>query len=454
MRFDVIVIGSGQAGVPLATRLAAKGKKVLVAERGELGGTCVNVGCTPTKTLVATARAAHVARTAARLGVRVKEVQVDLGAAIDRKNAMVQQFREGVARHLQAENVTLVRGHARFAGERKVEVVGQVHEAEVIVVNVGARAVVPRLEGLEGVPWLDNASAMEIRQLPEQLLTLGGGYIGCEFGQMFRRFGSRVSITEAAEHLLSSEDPEVSAMVEEAFRKDGIALELGTNAARVAGRAGDIRLRLENGRELRGSHLLLAVGRRPNTDDLACEKSGVKLDEKGWIVVDEEFQTSARGVYAVGDVTGEPQFTHTSWDDHRLLHDILMGWPHRRRSERHIPYTAFTDPQVAAVGLTEKEARKRGVRFELGTMPFGDIARAQETDEKAGVLRVLIDPETERVLGAAIVGAEAGELIHTFVALMQAGASARAIVDAEFVHPTFSEGVQSVVMRIERFSLR
>ncbi len=454
MRFDVIVVGGGQAGVPLATRLAAAGKKVLLAERAELGGTCVNTGCTPTKTMIASARAAHVARNAGRLGVRVQDVGVDLGAVVDRKNEIVRQSREGLAKRVQVEGLTVVRGQARFAGERKVEVGGQAHDADVVVLNVGARAAIPPIEGLAGVPWLDNSTAMQLREPPGHLIVLGGGYIGCEFGQMFRRFGAAVTIVDQAEHLLSREDPEISSALEEVFRNEGIALELGTKTTQVSGRAGEIRVRLGNGKEIRGSHLLVAVGRRPNTDDLACDKAGVALDEKGWIIVDDEYRTSAKGVYAVGDVLGGPQFTHTSWDDHRILYDILLGRPHRRRSDRLIPYTAFTDPQVAGVGLTEKEARKGGVRFEGATLPFAAIARAREVDETAGVLKVLIDPATERILGAAILGAEAGELIHVFVGLMQAGASARAIVDAEFVHPTFAEGVQSVVMKIDRFSLR
>jgi pyruvate/2-oxoglutarate dehydrogenase complex dihydrolipoamide dehydrogenase (E3) component len=453
MKFDVIVIGGGQAGVPLATRLAAGRKNVLLAERAELGGTCINTGCTPTKTMIASARAAHVARTAARLGVRLKDVQVDFGAVVDRKDAIVQQWRDGLAKKVQVDRLTVVRGQARFTGERKVAVGDEVHEADVVVLNVGARPAIPRIEGLDTMPWLDNRTAMELREPPSHLLVLGGGYIGCEFGQMFRRFGSEVTIADQAEHLVSREDPEISSAIEQVFRGEGIRLELGTKTTQVSGGPGDIRLRLGNGKELRGSHLLVAVGRRPNTDDLGCDKAGVKLDDKGWIVADDEYRTSAQGVYAVGDVLGGPQFTHTSWDDHRILYDILLGRPHRGRGERLIPYTAFTDPQVAGVGLTEKEARKRGVRFESATMPFGDVARAREVDETAGVLKVLIDPGTERILGAAIVGAEAGELIHVFVALMQAGASARAIVDAEFVHPTFSEGVQSVVMKIERFSL-
>ncbi len=453
MTFDVIVIGSGQAGVPLAARLAGSGKRVLLAERHELGGTCTNTGCTPTKTMIASARAAHVARTAGRLGVRTREVEVDFPAVVDRKDAIVRSWRDGVSKRLSAHRLTVARSHARFVGERKVEVGGEVHTAETVVINVGARPLVPPIDGLGQVPWLDNGSAMRLRKLPEHLLLLGAGYIGCEFGQMFRRFGSRVTIVDPAEHLLSREDPEISSALEGVFRREGIQLELGKKAIQVSGRAGEIVLRLGSGQEVRASHLLVATGRRPNTDDLGCDKAGVTLDDRGYVVADDQYRTSAEGVYAVGDVLGGPQFTHTSWDDHRLLFDILLGRGRRGRRDRLIPYTAFTDPQVAGVGLNEKEARMRGVKFEAASMPFGDVARALEVDETDGLMKVLVDPATERVIGAAIIGAEAGELIHVFIALIQAGASARAIVDAEFVHPTFAEGLQSLVMKLDRFAL-
>jgi len=454
MKADVIVIGSVQAGVPLAARLAAAGKTVVLAERKNLGGTCVNVGCTPTKTMIASARAAQVARIAARLGVHTGEVSVDLGKVVDRKDAIVRQWREGVARRLKTDRLTLVHGQARFTGPRQVDVGGQVHSADVVIINAGARPVVPKLSGLDTVPFLDNGTLLQLRELPSHLLILGGGYIGCEFGQMFRRFGARVTIADKSPHLMAREDPEISSALEGAFRAEGIELELGVNVAGVSGSAGDLRLRLEGGKELRGSHLLVAVGRRPNTDDLGCDKAGVKLDDKGSVVADDQYRTSADGVYAVGDVLGFPQFTHTSWDDHRLLFDILLGRSQRGRFGRFVPYTAFTDPQVAGVGLTEREAKQQGVAYEVATMPFADIARAQEVDEKAGVMKLLIDPKTERALGVRIVGVEAGELIHIFVALMQAGASVRAIVEMEAVHPTFAEGVQSLVMKLDRFKLK
>jgi len=455
MDVDVIIIGSGQAGVPLARRLAAAGKRVLIAERAELGGTCTNTGCTPTKTMIASARAAHVARTSERLGVKTGTVKVDLSAIVDRKNALVGRWRHGVMKRLSGagERLTLVRGAARFTGERQVEVNGEQHRAEIVVINVGARPVVPEIRGIESVPFLDNRSIMELREVPRSLLVLGGGYIGCEFGQMFRRFGSEVTLIDPMDRLLSREDPDVSAEIQTVFQREGIRLRLGSPAAALSKVGEEIAVHLEGGEEIRGSHLLVAVGRRANTDDLGGERAGVRLDDRGFITIDDQYRTTASGVYAVGDVTGEPQFTHVAWDDHRILFEILLGRSSRGRSGRAYPYTAFTDPQLAGVGLTEREAKKRGIAYEVATMPFGCIARAIEVDETAGILKVLLDPKTEKVLGAAIVGAEAGELIHVFVTLIQAGASARAIVDAQFVHPTFSEGVQSVVMKLRRFSL-
>lgn len=457
---DVIVIGSGQAGVPLATRLASAGKKVVLIERSRAGGTCINSGCTPTKTMMASAHAAHVARTAARLGVKTGPVTVDLEAVVRRKEELVTSWREGIVASLESvgDGLSFVSGHARFVGERTLEVAGdggaERHRADTVVVNVGTRPAVPPIAGLAQVPWFDNRRLMELTELPGHLLVLGGGTIGCELGQMFRRFGAQVTIVESAPHLLAREDAEVSTSLEEVFRGEGIALELGSSVAGV-GRttSGGIALTLDGGRRLEGTHLLVATGRRPNTDDLGCEAGGLRTDERGFLPVDDHYATSAAGVYAVGDVTGGPQFTHVSWDDHRRLHDVLAGRTIEVRHPRLVPYAIFTDPQVAGVGLTEREARERGVAFELATMPFGNIARAAELDETAGVLRVLINPENEQLLGASIVGAEAGELIHIFVVLMQARASARAIVDAQAAHPTFAEGVQAAVMKLPRFAL-
>jgi len=455
VHYDVIILGGGQAGTPLASRLAAAGQRVLIIERAEFGGTCINVGCTPTKTMVASARAAHVARTAARLGVQVKDVTVDLAAVVKRKDAIVKEWRQGVEGSLRAagDRVAIIKGHARLVGEREIEVNGERHRAETVILNVGASAAVPAIPGLAEVPFLDNQRLMELQELPRHLLIIGGGYIGCEFGQMFRRFGSEVTILDHNEHLLSREDPEISAALEGVFRKEGIDLALSAQVEGVRLAAGEVAVRTSLGKELRGSHLLVAVGRRPNTGELGCAAAGVELDRHGFIRVDEGYATSAAGVYAVGDVTGGPQFTHTSWDDHRLLFNRLMGQHPRPRSQRRVPYAVFTDPQVAGVGLSEREAQKEGRPYEVAVMQFGDTARAVEVDETAGVMKVLIDPQSEQLLGCRIVGAEAGELIHIFVSLMEAGASARAIVDAEFVHPTFAEGVQQLVMRLKRYAI-
>lgn len=455
MEADVVVVGSGQAGVPLASALAKAGKQVVVVERGELGGTCVNTGCTPTKTMIASARAAHVARNAERLGVQLgddADVRVDFRAVVARKDAIVARWRAGVTKRLSQDGIRLVHGHARFVGPRTIEAAGERFTAETIVINTGARPVVPPIDGLDRVPFLDNASVMALDRLPKHLVVLGGGTIGCELGQMFRRFGSQVTILDSSTTLLSREDADVSSALAGAFQREGIGLALGVHAKAVREDLGDVVVTLEEGGEVRGSHLLVAVGRRPNTDDLGCDAAGIALGDGGWIVVDEGYSTSVPGVYAVGDVDGGPQFTHTSWDDHRVLLERLLGRPARKRTDRIVPSTVFTDPQVASVGLGERDAKRDGIDHEVATMPFGDVARAIEVDETAGLLKVLVDPKTERILGARIVGSEAGELIHVFLVLMQAKASARAIVDAEFVHPTYAEGVQSVVMRIPRFS--
>lgn len=294
---------------------------------------------------------------------------------------------------------------------------------------------------------------MDLRELPAHLIILGGGYIACEFGQMFRRFGSAVTLVERGPHLLGREDEDIWSALEQVFRTEGIGLQFGATAAQVSRAGAELALQLASGQKLRGSHLLVAVGRTPNTDDLAGERAGIRLDRGGFVAVDDHYCTSAPGVYAVGDVTGGPQFTHTAWDDHRLLFDLLQGRGTRGRAGRHIPSVVFTDPQVARVGLSERQARALGIAYEVATMPFGGIARAIEVDETAGTMKVLLDPSTERVLGAALVGLEAGELLHIFVNLMQAGASARAIVDAEQAHPTLAEGIQSLVMRLPRYRL-
>jgi pyruvate/2-oxoglutarate dehydrogenase complex dihydrolipoamide dehydrogenase (E3) component len=456
MDVDLIVIGSGQAGVPLAVRTAKAGQRTILVERSRLGGTCTNYGCTPTKTMVASARAAHVARTAARLGVKAESVRVDLRAVVARKEAIVRRWQDGVRERLSGagDRLRLVEGHARFVSAREIEVAGERHRAGSVVIDVGVRPAVPDVEGLAALPWLDNRRVMELTELPRRLIVLGGGYIGCEFAQMFRRFGAEVTVIQRGPHLLDREDADVSEALEGVFRGEGIELLLGAKVRRASKGEKGISVALDDGREVEGSHVLAAVGRRPNTDDLGCDRAGIELDARGYIRVDDHYRTTAPGVFAVGDVTGGPQFTHTAWDDHRILFDILAGRPGRGRSGRVIPYSVFTDPQVAGVGVNEREAKARGLAHEVARMPFGFIARAIETDETAGMIKLIIDPSSERILGANVVGTEAGELIHVFATLMQAGATARALVDVEMAHPAFAEGLQSVAMQLPRYALK
>ncbi|MGQ0562915.1 MAG: FAD-dependent oxidoreductase, partial [Gemmatimonadota bacterium] len=424
MEWDLVVIGAGQTGAPLAARLAEAGKRVLLAERKYVGGTCANYGCTPTKTLIASARAAHVARTAGRLGIHT-DVRVDFAAVIRRKNALVQQWRQSSEKRLAraGDALTLRRAHARFVADHTIEIEGERHTAATIIIDVGTRPAIPRIQGLDEVAWLDNASVMELTELPEHLLVLGGGYIGCELGQAFRRFGSEITILDASRHLLAREDEDISQVIEDVFIREGIALRLGVTVQRIGKRAGGLEIQTSDG-TITGTHLLVAAGRRPNTDDLGCDAAGIELADHGYIRVDDGYQTNVAGIYAAGDVTGGPQFTHTAWDDHRLLYDLVLGRGGRTRRDRLVPHATFTDPQIAGIGITERKAREQGVAFELATFPFGNIARAIETDEPAGLIKVMLDPATQRILGATIAGAEAAELIHIFVATIAAEASA------------------------------
>ncbi|HEX8904645.1 MAG TPA: FAD-dependent oxidoreductase, partial [Longimicrobiaceae bacterium] len=324
MRYDVIVIGAGQGGVPLAALLAESGRRVLLAERSEIGGTCVNRGCTPSKSLIASAQAAHDARRAGRLGVHAA-VEVDFRAVMERVDGIIHQWRDGVRHRLEraGERLTVAQAHARFTGPRRVEVDGAEHEADVVIVNVGTRHAVPKIAGLDAVPFLTNGSVFGLRELPERLVAIGGGYIGCELGQAFRRLGAEVAIIDPGERLLAREDPAVSAEIEKQFAAEGTEVRKGSRPARVERRGGETVVVLEDGSEVAGSHLLVATGRTPNTHDLGCDAAGVRLDERGFIPVDDGFRTSAEGVYAIGDCTGGPQFTHRSWDDGRILFDIL-----------------------------------------------------------------------------------------------------------------------------------
>ena len=442
--FNAIVIGSGQAANPLAHRLADKGWTIALIEREHIGGSCVNYGCTPTKTMLASAEIAHAARRGAELGVRVDGVTVDLPAVVERKNRIVLQWREGQEKHIASRpNITLYRGGARFTGPHTVAVGDEQLTAEHIVINTGTSPLILPIAGIERVPYLTNRTIMDLTEVPEQLLVVGASYVGLEFGQMFRRFGSRVTIVEVADQIVPREDPDVAAALQQALESEGIEFLLGCQATRVETRNGGLRVGVRDGagaeRVLGASHILLAAGRRPNTQDLGLEAAGI-AHERGWIRVNDRLETNVPGVYALGDVTGGPAFTHISYNDYQIVFHNLFNEPKVSTAGRIVPYALFTDPELGRVGLTEREARASGRPVLVGSVPLSRVARAIERGTTAGLMKVVIDAGTERILGAAILAPGGGEVVQTLMALMMAGASWRVFYQAVYIHPTMTEG--------------
>jgi len=444
MKFDAVVIGSGQGGNPLCHRLADKGWNVALVERSHLGGTCINSGCTPTKTMVASAQVAHYARNAARWGVHASDVRVDLPAIVERKNKVVASFRAGQERRVaERKTLHLYRGHARFLSAHQLQVGNQVIEGERVFINTGTRPEMPRLPGLDSVPYLTNATLMEVRDLAEHLLVLGGGYIGLEFGQMFRRFGSEVTIVHRGDRLLTREDPDLTDELRKALEAEGVKFLLNAQTTAVHTSAGQIVLEVESpkGRTtLAGSHLLVATGRRPNADDLGLEKANVEIDARGYVKVNSRLETNVPGVWALGDVKGGPAFTHISYNDYQIIYGNLMEGKNMTIEHRYVPYSVFTDTQFGRVGITEQEARSSGRKLKIGTYPMAHVARAIERDETAGLMKIIVDAETDRILGAAILGTEGGELIQILGALILANAPYTVLKGAVYIHPTLAEG--------------
>jgi pyruvate/2-oxoglutarate dehydrogenase complex dihydrolipoamide dehydrogenase (E3) component len=444
MKFDAIVIGSGQAGKPLSYALADLGWKVAFIERAELGGSCINTGCTPTKTMVASAQVAHYARNAARWGVHTNEVSVELPAVVARKNKVVQGFRAAIQRRIDAKpNITLVRAHGRFTGPHRVEAGGQTFESEKIFIDTGTRPAIPKIPGMDSVPFLTNASVMELLEIPPHLLVLGGGYIGLEFGQMFRRFGSRVTIIHNSERILPREDLDITQELQRALEAEGVEFALGGTTTRVENRSGEIALAYETkegSKTISGSHLLVATGRKPNTDDLGLDKAGIATDARGYIKVNGRMETSAAGIWAMGDVKGGPAFTHISYNDYQIVYANLIEGKNLSIEHRYLPYALFTDPPLGRVGITEQDARTSGRKFKMGTYPMANVARAIERDETVGLMKVIVDGENDRILGAAILGSEGGELVQILGAMILAGAPYTVLKGAVYIHPTLAEG--------------
>jgi pyruvate/2-oxoglutarate dehydrogenase complex dihydrolipoamide dehydrogenase (E3) component len=444
MKYDAIVIGSGQAGNPLSQKLADQGWTVALIEQEQLGGTCINTGCTPTKTLVASAQVAYYARHAERWGVRTGAVEVDWPRMLARKDRVVGQWRSGLEQKVQQrKNLHLYRGHAQFDSPHQVRVADQVLERERIFINTGTRPVTPTLDGLDRVDHLTNASILQLGELPEHLLVLGGGYIGLEFGQMFRRFGSQVTIVHNGSEILNREDADVAAELRKALATEGIGFVLNARTTGVAKQNQRIVLSYEttNGPQtVSGSHLLVAIGRKPNTDDLGLEKAGVRTNCAGYIAVNNRLETNVPGIWALGDVKGGPAFTHISYNDYQIVYANLIEDKGLTTDHRLVPYAVFTDPQLGRVGLTEREARATGRRLKMSQIPMAWVARAIERDETAGLMKIIIDAETDRLLGAAILATEGGELIQILSAFMLTGAPYTLLKGAIYIHPTLAEG--------------
>jgi pyruvate/2-oxoglutarate dehydrogenase complex dihydrolipoamide dehydrogenase (E3) component len=457
--YDAVVIGAGQAGVPLSQALAGSGRSTALIEREHVGGTCINVGCTPTKTMVASAKTAYIDRRSADYGVHNGPVSVDMREVRGRKRAMVDSFRAGNLRRIEAaKGLDLISGEASFTGPRTLAVRtddGEALElvAENVFINAGARPANPPIEGLDEVPALNSTSVMELGELPEHLLVLGGSYVGLEFAQMFRRFGSEVTVVQRSGQLMGREDADIAEAVAEILREDGIEVLLGTQTrcAEQDG-AGKIVLTVdtpEGERTISGSHLLVAAGRPPNTETLNLDVAGIETDKRGFIEANERLETSAPGVYALGDVKGGPAFTHISYDDFRIIRTNLLEGGNATITNRQVPYTMFIDPQLGRIGLSEQQARDEGRDVLVGKIPMSYVSRAVELGETRGLMKAVVDAETGRILGCAVLGIEGGEIMAMIQIAMLGNLPYTALRDAVFAHPTLAESLNTLFSSVE-----
>ncbi|MGA7795612.1 MAG: mercuric reductase [Candidatus Acidiferrales bacterium] len=444
MKYDAIIIGSGQAGNPLSYRLAEVGWQVALIEKGNVGGTCINTGCTPTKTMVHRAQIAHYARNASRWGVHAENITADLPTIVAQKNYVVASFRGGIQKKIAAHpNIKLYQGQARFTSACQVRVGETLLESDKIFINTGGRPNIPDIPGLNPAGVLTNESIMELKELPEHLIILGGGYIGLEFGQMFRRFGSRVTILHNQAQIVPREDPEIAFEFQKILEGEGIEFHLNVQTTRVEHTMGSVKVSAAGASApltVSGTHFLAAVGRRPNTNDLGLDKAGVETDKSGFIRVNSKLETNVPGIWALGDVKGGPAFTHISFNDFQIVDANLTQGKNLTIENRIVPYCVFTDPQLGGVGMTEKEARAAGHKLKIGKIPMSSVARAIERDETAGLMKVIVDASSDRILGASILACEGGELVHVLYTLMLGNLPYTLLKGAVFIHPTLTEG--------------
>jgi pyruvate/2-oxoglutarate dehydrogenase complex dihydrolipoamide dehydrogenase (E3) component len=449
-RYDAIIIGTGQAGPPLAARLSAAGMKIAIVERGAFGGTCVNTGCIPTKTLVASAAVARTVRRSSEFGVSVAgPVAVDMRAVKARKDAIAGESRNGVESMLRGlSNVTVLVGHARFESPSEVRVGDELLAAERIFINVGGRASTPPIPGLSDVPYWTNSSMMAVDFVPPRLVVVGGSYVGLEFAQMYRRFGSAVTVVEMSPRLVSREDEDTSAAIRDMLEREGIAVRVGAECIAVEKAPSGVRIGVDckvGEPAVEGTHLLLAVGRRPNTDDLGLDRAGIAVDARGYITVDEELRASVPGIWALGDCNGRGAFTHTAYNDFEIVAANLLEGDPRRVSDRIEAYALYIDPPLGRAGMTEARARKSGRRVLIGQRPMSKIKRAVEKGEPLGFMKIVVDADTKEILGAAVLGVGGDEVIHTLLDVMYARAPYTVVQQAMHIHPTVAEYLPTVL---------
>ena len=451
--FDAIIVGAGQAGPAIAARCSKEGLRTAVIERGAFGGTCVNVGCVPTKTLVASARAIHQAQRGDEYGFTTGDIRVDMARVKARKDGIVRQSREAVEAWMRGlKHTEVIVGDARFVAPATLAVADRRLTAPRIFLNVGGRAVKPDLAGVDSVPTLDNVSIMELATVPQHLVIVGGSYIGLEFAQMMRRFGAEVTVVERSPRLLPREDEDVSDGIRSILDKEGVRIQIGAECLSLAREGEQIAVGAAcSGEQSRivGSHVLLAVGRRPNTDGLGLEHAGIATNERGYIVVDDQCRTSAEGVWAVGDCNGRGAFTHTSWNDHEIVVANLFDKDPRRITDRIACYALFIDPALGRIGMTETEARASGRRVLIAKMPMQRVGRAREAGETQGFMKVLVDGDSQKLLGAAILGLNGDEVVHSLLDVMAAGQPYTVISRAVHIHPTVTELVPTLLQQLK-----
>jgi pyruvate/2-oxoglutarate dehydrogenase complex dihydrolipoamide dehydrogenase (E3) component len=448
--YDAVIIGTGQAGPALARRLVAAGRQVAIIERKFFGGTCINTGCTPTKTLIASGYAAHLTRRAAEFGVTLSGIpSVDMKAVKARKDAVTVASRAAVERSLKGlQGCTVYEAHAMFIGPKQIKIGDEVLRADKIFINVGGRAVIPSIPGLDEVPYLTNSSMMNVDFLPAHLIVLGGSYVGLEFAQLYRRFGSDVTVIEPAPRLISREDEDISRAIADILQAEDIDILVNSKAVGVKKQGAGIAVTIESAgtrSQVAGSHLLLAVGRRPNTDDLGLEHAGVVTDARGYIEVDDQLRTSVPGIWALGDCNGRGAFTHTSYNDFEIVAANLLDNDQRRVTDRITAYALYIDPPLGRAGMTEAEVRKSGRPALIATMPMENVSRAYEKSETKGFMKILVDRETKEILGASLLGLSGDEVIHCILDTMYAKAPSTVLQRAMHIHPTVSEFVPTML---------